>query len=47
MTKEESIADWKRMYNALTDPHELDEAKRRTERTKRREEKIADTGYVL
>ncbi len=48
MDKAESIADWQRMYNGLTDPDEVEKNKQKAERQKRIEEKKADTGaYVV
>lgn len=41
---EEVAADFKRMLFSLTDPEERDKSKRATERLKRRDERIADTG---
>lgn len=48
MNKQESIADWKRMYDSLTDPEQIEKNKQRADREKRREERMADTGlYVV
>lgn len=44
MDKEDSIADWKRMYDSLTDPEEIEKAKREHERKLRKEDKMRDTG---
>lgn len=47
MTKDESIADWQRMYEELTSPEKREEAKRQAERTASRNERMSDTGAYV
>jgi hypothetical protein len=44
MNTTESTEDWLRMFKTLSDPEEREKAKRKHDREKRREEKVADTG---
>lgn len=44
MRKEKSIKEWQDMYNKLTNPELREKAKRETEKNKRKEDKIKDTG---
>lgn len=48
MNKEEIRADFKRMYDELTNPEIREENKRKAEREQRIEDRKADTGaYVI
>lgn len=44
MTEEESKADWLRMYKSVTDPEMKEQARRKAELEKRKEDKKKDTG---
>lgn len=44
MTKDDSAADFLRMYTELTDPEEREKARRLEERRQRIEDRKADTG---
>jgi len=44
MKKEKDKEHWKRMYDSLTNPEEIEKAKQNEERKKRSEERKADTG---
>lgn len=44
MRKEKSIKEWQDMYNKLINPELREKAKRETEKNKRKEDKIKDTG---
>lgn len=45
MNAEKSRLDWLRMFKELTDPDLKSEAARKRAILKRKEEKMADTGY--
>ena len=44
MNKKHRIAEFKNMYLSVTDPEEVQKAKRKAEREARFEEKVSDTG---
>lgn len=44
MRKEKSIKEWQDMYDKLTKPESREKAKRETEKIKKKEDKIRDTG---
>lgn len=48
MNKQERIDDFERFFNSLNDPEERERRRRATERLKRKEERMQDTGaYVV
>lgn len=48
MTDKESAEHFRRMYDSLTDPEEVEKNKRLADREKRKEERMSDTGaYVV
>lgn len=47
MNKADSIADWQRMFNSLTDPDEIEKNERIAKQAAYKNERMADTGAYV